>query len=312
MKKSYFLVPIQMLILLLFVVIFWYPPMKYHDSIEDTIFKDSLHTKYSIDPGISELDNYKKSIILTGYKKAIDEISKRNDYGHDWFHYKFLIIGAIISVLVYSTRKSKHEEFKVLIESDRAIIIFGVCTLICFCIDIHIRQNITVTNQLGMWVAHYIEPLVSNDVITPEKSTSYLGWEQFLRVKIESKDNVILGLHQDYWYSAGFWPALHILTWIMYFLYATLRIHQPIKFRDEKNRAKVFLFYSIHITIIVYAIMGTILPSSFELNVFPFMDDGYISPKNASVIFAGIGIAILLFNLLLNSLSVRIQQKEGN
>ncbi len=268
--------------------------MSLSPEIKKVIFTDTLCTQYKIDTSLIKQNDQslRREIILIGYKKAVDEISSRNDRSNSWFHIKFLIIGAILSVLGYSVFKKRLDGIKDIIEWDLFYMLIGICALISFSIDIQIRQNVLVTNQLGLWISQYIEPLVNKGLVVPEhyltSSHTYIGWEQFLRISGTQK-----GFQMDPIYSLTFWPASHILTWILYISYLILGLTNQ---NSEKNHkiAKQFLFFSIHISIILFAIMGTSLPNILRINIKPFGRELFVKPMIATSVFVCMGILIAL------------------
>jgi hypothetical protein len=281
---------------LLFFV-FWYPPLRYSEAVTAHLSADSLNLGNYFDTIHVSENSLKSEIVLEGYKKAITEIAARNEHGYSWFHFKFVVVGAILSVIGFSVFKEKWRDQYELINSDLFYILLSICTIFSLNIDIQIRQNVLATNQLRLWIANFIEPYVNNIIfiqgnINHASQPYYIGWEQILRISGEQS-----GFQMDSLYSFIYWPTMHILTRILYISYVFLCFNQGRIYEGYRN-VKFFLFFAVNISIVVYAIMGTALPSIIEVNIMPFGNEKYVLPWKAALIFGGCGALILIFNYI--------------
>lgn len=164
---------------ILLTLIYWAPPLNLIDE----------YKTFSKKPVINgEFKDRIERMLVEEHKKVTDEIFERNKQANQWFHWKFLIVGALIGG-IFGYVGWKKEKFKNVLEcfnSELFFIVVGISTILCLVIDIHIRNNITVVNQLGTWLTYYFEPAMTGlEFSANEKGVTekLLGWEEFLRVE---------------------------------------------------------------------------------------------------------------------------------
>ncbi len=196
---------------------FWNPPIDLVDH----------HKSFSQLPIV--LPNFDKAGAQKEHDKTTAEILERIKMNNEWFQRKFALVGGLLAYLVGLTgvaayRRTRDENpdpsrvsaeastvLRELFFSDGFVIVLGIATALCLVVDIHIRENTLITDQLGMWIAYFYEPMIIRTSFDPGISKGYLGWEQLLRVNG--------GLHKDQFHAIFFWSSLHSLTMILFFFY---------------------------------------------------------------------------------------------
>jgi hypothetical protein len=213
------------------------------------------------DPGPLQED--RRLIMGEEIKKANEEIRMRLDQEDQWYHYKFLIVGGVLAAFIgrfaigRKDRKDSEEQLEDLLRSNATCLAMALACVLAFAVDIHIRNNMTVTNQLGNWLAYYAEPTLQHSCFQSSMDSGpLLLWENFLRVD--------RGMHVSLLYSFTFWPHLHFLTAVLYLIYLAI-FHRAIRdARTKDPRLTLAGFVLVHISIGVFAWVAHTAPENFE------------------------------------------------
>ena len=129
----------------------------------------------------------------------------------------------------------------------------AVCSL-SLMIDLHIRENAVVVNQIGLWIACHIEPLyLGTNAFLPH---SFVPWESFLRREG--------AMHTDIMNSITFFWPIHILTVVCFLLYLINASAAMIKYQRIRIKVEVLAFWLVHSCLIVLAWTGHYLPPNFQ------------------------------------------------
>ena len=220
-------------------------------------------------------------------QKANDEILLRVGQEDTWFHYKFIFVGAMLAAFgsVFTFRRKKLDvELAVIIQSPTTCTLLALACVVALSIDIHLRNNIIVIQQLGLWVARYAEP-----ALMPAAATTYLPWEQFLRTGG--------GMHSDSLYGFAFYPHLHFLTWAVYASYLACFHAIAVRASKSADRRQPYAlltggFVAVHAAFAVFAWVGHFVPGALETNMIPFGDECWRT--GASAAFGYLLLALLL------------------
>lgn len=209
-------------------------------------------------------------LIRLELQKANAEIQLRVGQEDTWFHYKFLLIGALLAAFggafTVGARKADAPDGMAIASSPTTCMLLALSCVVALAIDIHLRNNIIVIQQLGLWIRYYAEP-----ALMPAGATGFVPWEGFLRTRDA-------GMHSDNLYGFLFYPHLHFLTWVVYTLY--LCCYQSIVVRDSGRlphgpRPHGILtagFVGVHISFAVFAWVGHFVPGALTTNVIPFAE----------------------------------------
>jgi hypothetical protein len=214
-------------------------------------------------------------LIKVEHQKAIDEIKLRIEQEDTWFHYKFLFVGGLITMFLAYVGFGKSGKFKArerlyeIIESRSTCAVLALATVVALAIDIHIRNNILVVQQLALWIANYVEPAFLRN------SEGFLGWERFLRSS-ESGE----GMHSDDLYGFIFYPHLHFLTWIIYVLYLGSFLNLAFSSsrgenkRDKEEAEQAYVVAGISCALVnvslgAFTVTAHYAPSAFEYKILP-------------------------------------------
>lgn len=253
-----------LLSVMLLIPIFWLPPMDLNKDLKS----------YSESPSyIININSPKAKLLIEEHKKAVDEISLRLAQGNDWFKWKFLIVGGVIMgafTFVSLRQKINLEDpqdqslnnlLTILFSSYYLLLVLALAVILSIIIDFHGRHNIIEINQLGLWIAYFVEPTFYGALSTESNCLNQLlGWEQFIR---QGKGS----LHTDIFSSIANWTLLHLLTVIVYGSYLVV-LRQASQ--NELNTEYWFIkssFVLVHISILAFAIFGHTIPGNFHFIV---------------------------------------------
>ena len=239
------------------VAVFSFPPM-------------SLPDKYQY---YSDLDTNKKLLnpssdrfILAELQKGINEIQMRLQDQSSWFHYKFLFVGGLLAAFLglfpyallrtrlSGERQDSGAQLEKTLQSPLATIALAAFCSLSLMIDLHIRGNAIVVNQIGLWIASHVEPLYLGTNVFPPHS--FIPWETFLRRGG--------AMHTDLVNSITFFWPIHILTVICFLLYLINARTAMVKHERIIIKVEVLAFWSVHSCLIVLAWTGHYLPPIFQ------------------------------------------------
>jgi hypothetical protein len=249
----------------LLMLIFSAPPMQLKESLRR--YSDSANCPASTRDDLTSFHDDKKLILEEEVKKVNEEIKMRIDQEDHWYDYKFLIVGGLLAAFIgrfaikSKSDKTPEEQLRGLLGSNATCLAMALACVLAFAVDIHVRHNMTVTNQLGNWLAYYAEPALQHSCFQHSVETHpLLMWENFLRT-----DG---GMHVSTLYSFTFWPHLHFLTGIVYLIYLAI-FHYVMQHPEPKERLLTFAgFVLVHGSIGVFAWAAHSAPESFEFT-FP-------------------------------------------
>jgi hypothetical protein len=218
-------------------------------------------------------DDFQK-IALEEHKKAIEEINLKQQHGQESYQWKFFVVGAVFwGALKYikihrpARSESEPEDIDKFLSTDAMVVFMSLALILSMIIDIYERDNIIVTNQIGLWIAYYIEPALYhvnhinfNENVGPLK---YYGWENFIRLK---------GcLHNDTLNSILLFSGLHLFTVLLYGVYAIAfrgLTEKAEKAEVKHSRLICYSAVSVYLTIGFVGISGHSLPDNFVFLIF--------------------------------------------
>ena|SRR5215831_8985618 len=177
----------------------------------------------------------------------------------------------------------------------------------------HVRANLCQTDQLGLWIRYYVEPVLlhtpsnSDGGLVSPMPDKFRGWEEFLRQHASDSDNdgavsaTPTSVFRFHWkpaetrgtgmHSGELWnllydPHAHFLTAFVYVLYIWIFqafARQPIVDEKSRDRCLVALacFAVVHLSFFAFTWIAHSGPEMFELKLLPFANawaSGYIVP----------------------------------
>lgn len=213
------------------------------------------------------------NFISAEFQKAVSEIQMRVDDQSRWFQYKFLFAGGLLTAFFglfpYAHIKTgscgdngwKSSEVvlnRVLNSNALSFSIAAICIL-SLMIDLYIRCNAIVINQIGIWISSFVEPIYYNDYWYNQGD--FVLWEKFLRIKNGAHAGG--GMHSDIINSVTFFLPIHILTIFCFIIY----IVSVSELQENSIRINVLAFWGVHSCLIVFAWTGHYLPSIFQAEI---------------------------------------------
>jgi hypothetical protein len=170
----------------------------------DPIHLDPRLTVYASNAGDLKLREGAHGIIEKENEKAVAEIKLRSEQEDTWFKAKFVLVGTLlasaITFLGLASRDASAKADQLLkawLRSPSLFAVLSFASAVTIGIDIHLRSNMSVVQQLGLWITYYVEPALlrtsypanhsaSKGVAAPDPQvpSGFLGWEQFLRVEL--------------------------------------------------------------------------------------------------------------------------------
>jgi len=246
-------------------------------------------------------------------KKAVEEIKNRDLEEDSWFHNKFILVGGLLAATMgyigfgvpggpQSPQESPGERLTTLSKSQSTAVILALATVLALGVDMHVRGNTCETDQLGLWIRYYVEPVAFHAKPEPDVSESFLknvrGWEEFLRESVppsptaqpkkksvnwESSEGA--GLHSDELQSLFYDPHIHFLTVFVYVLY--LAVFQTFACRrgtgsaSDEHIIPTICFAVVQVSFFAFAWIAHSAPQMFKIKVLPFSlayEAGYLVP----------------------------------
>lgn len=244
--------------------------------------------RFATDPAMEALSVEEiKTIRALAWKeneKAIAEIAARGAQEDTWFQYKFGLIGALLVGVTYLKLRATRGEgdkgavtLKEFWYSPASATLLAVACVAALACDIHVRSSSCVTNQLGLWIAHYAEPMLSGQPFVADDVERFVPWEQFLRSTPAGDRDA--GMHNSEMWSLTFWPHFHYLTAMIYLLYAIIFQDLCLERRrwnldDDKKVAPLVLCIGsvfVHVGFFALAWVAHAAPEAFEFRIVPFI-----------------------------------------
>jgi hypothetical protein len=208
--------------------------------------------------------------------KVFDELGARIGYMDSWFHYKFVLIGAVLALTLNQFlaamfgKKAKHFQKSVIPGvpdlHHAAALVLAPCCLVALVADIHIRIDAIMTGMLGNWIAYFVEP--------DPKGTGLYFWENFLRLDARLHD-AAGGLHRNWVAQFTFSPHLHFLTWPLYIAY--IWVFQEIALTQvETNRVLVRgTWWVVQVALLSFVVVAHSTPFAYDMKVY-HLDSGVV------------------------------------
>lgn len=247
-------------------------------------------------------------------QKGSNQIHGSVSGGNEWFHVKFVMIGALVAGLLWrlgfdnSASRSKTNEggksgpgetsspadqtLANIAKSNATCTGLALATAVALMIDSQTRQTDYITKQVGLWMAHYFEPAMLGLSAAPDAITSphahglgpdFLAWEQFLRVPGAMHTDL---LHA--WLLSAFG---NFATWGIFLLYLVLLRRIPAE--GEQGPIRRAGFAIVHLLLIAFAVVAHTAPAVFTL-VLPWGSE--VSGRWAWAWFCAFAIALTALN----------------
>lgn len=209
-------------------------------------------------------------------EKANTEIQSRLNQETEWFKLKYYVVGVLLlGFLVNAYFKHDSDEsdtitfqFQHALTSPITSFILSLTVMVAVSIDMQIRAGRIVINQLGTWIAHYVEPLLLGT-----GKHGGLGWEQFLRLGG--------GYHANTTYAMTFWTNIYYLSIVLYTLYLTAT-RSALDIKSTHAPIVWYGFWLLHVTLYVGALSNHVVPFTFEVTWFPLLtgwwQNSYVHP----------------------------------
>jgi len=295
------------------------------------------HFKYHNNPSAVEVrfppGNTAWDLLKDEHKKVVDEIKMRIEQEDAWFRYKFILAGGLLTAFLVNMvglggnqdrgTDSDHQ-LKRLIGSKATCMALAMACVVVTVIDIHIRSNIGVSNQLGLWIANYVEPASLQRPFDQSKLENfllpYLPYEQYLRVPPYEQyqrvppDGPGSGMHEDYVSHLIYWAHLHFLTFTIYVVclgsFQTYYINlNRTTGNNQPNQSELqFLFFItfgfIHLSVLFLTLTIHYVPGAFEVKlgildlVLPkaWCPGGFCSGQLSAVVYSIIAFVLVVVN----------------
>lgn len=226
------------------------------------------------------------TLLIEQHKKCGEEIKMRLEQEEVWFHYKFVFLGALLAGYLFRTllkepKGDQYEEFlspKLLREvfgHVSTLILLGICCAVCIVLDMHIRANRIVINELGSWISNVAEPAIYG----PDWDNSrVIGWEHFLRLSG--------GHHTDPAFHLLFWPEMFLVTVAVYASYSYVffwqvrrQIRETNDERRLEERLQIGTYCLLHFLILVCALSTHYAPPNFRLRPWWWQSEEGLTPN---------------------------------
>lgn len=244
----------------------------------------------------------RRAILIEEVKKANEEIKMRIDQEDRWYDYKFLVVGALLATFLGQFARAgpqPDDQVLHLFHSGASCLALALACVLTVAIDIHIRDSMTVTNQLGNWLAYYAEPELLHSTFQRTAGVQFLAWENFLRIE--------QGMHNSILYSVTYWPHLHFLTLVVFITYLAV-FHWLYPYQTRPLSQLILAgFFLVHLALGAFAWISHTAPETFEFTPFPFSGLA-VSGWKAPLIYFALVVVLLLVNLLYsNRLRLRLR-----
>lgn len=260
-----------------------------------------LQSRHLAENGAATKHNITEAL-MAEHESVRAEILERIRIEHEWFTYKFLVVGALLAgtLGLAGAARAWRTEFRDLgdfLRSREFMIVLGVSVVVCLTIDIQVRRNVLVINQLGAWIATQFEPAVLGANSTPPSNGVY-GWEQFLRLPLPTNVPTQAGgggagMHASEAYSMLFWPAVHSTTVLCLAAYLVSFAHHRARARSAETLERM-LFWLVVGAAILFGAMSRAMPSTFEIKPVPLVAY-WTEPAVGSLIAAALAGTLGLF-----------------
>lgn len=289
-------VAVLILASMLLIVLFAFRPVRLQSGL----------LKYDVATA-KPLDGTARELIRLELQKANDEIKLRIEQEDTWFHYKFLLVGVLLAAFLgylgfgdgrlfgESNRgtpqkeRSPKERLDEILDSRATCSVLVMALVVALTIDMHVRNNAIVIQQLALWIANQVEPAFLQTAFSSQATGAFLPWEQFLRVEFPAA-----GMHRDDLYGFAFYPHLHFLTWVLYMFYlgsfqklslAHGRLLKPNESaRLQQPWITIAGFVLVHLSFAAFAWIGHYVPGALELKILPWRES-WKSGSNAAIYY---------------------------
>lgn len=251
-----------------------------------------IRSQHLVRGGPTVRDEVTLELVRKELDKANQEIQLRIGQEDTWFHYKFLLLGALLAAFggafTFGARQNRAMDLASTMRSPAMCIFLALACIVAVAIDIHLRNNIIVVQQLGLWIRHYAEP-----ALTGTAGSGFKPWEQFLRMPGA-------GMHSDNLYGFLFYPHLHFMTWVVFALYLccfhAIALDRAATKRQVPDAFLPGSFAGVHLAFCMFAWVGHFVPGIFETNVIPFAQCWHTGAR-AAVVYLGLAILLGFANL---------------
>jgi hypothetical protein len=152
-----------------------------------------------------------------------------------------------------------------LLHSNATCIVLALAVVVAATIDIHIRSGVTIMNQLGLWIAHHVEPAFLSFTVN---GSGFVPWENFIR----QGSPLNASLQLDDLYRFTFWPHLHFLTFVIYLLYLVVLQTICLESPERPGWSTLVGFVLVHTSLFAFAWAAHAAPSAFKFKPIPFID----------------------------------------
>ena len=266
-------------------IILWLPPSRLHEKLGR--FDESTLP-------IRE-DKHAFEALAAQQTQVREEILERIRFENQWYQYKFLVLGGLFvgSFGLAAKVKSRFDSFEHFLKSREFMLILGVAVMVALMIDIHVRLNILVMNQLGTWLAKYYEPAMFGPLAKPNDPAAFQGWEGFLRIEAPG----ITGMHQSSLYSLTFWPAIHLTTLLPLTAYCVSFAYRRVHYKHEEQSIDLFIYLAFVAVLSLFATMSRAIPETFQIRLLPFISV-WSPPLVGSAIAAAASLLFLFVPLV--------------
>jgi hypothetical protein len=283
-------------------------------------------------------DSTAEKFLLEENKKAVEEIRNRDLEEDSWFHNKFILVGGLLAATMgyigfggpKSPQEPPGERLTTLSKSPSTAVILALASVLALGVDMHVRGNACVIDQLGLWIRYYVEPVAfhAGPDSNPPKSSlkNFRGWEEFLRVEASQPTKTVdwnhsggAALHSDELQSLFYEPHIHFLTVFVYVLY--LAVFQTFACRRGTGLASdgrvmlIICFVVVQASFFAFAWIAHSAPQMFETKVLPFSlayEAGYLVPLHYLVPCLALVILNIPYICLLSPKWIQSSGKEAS
>jgi len=154
---------------LLLVLTFWVPTLEIHNTIKEKYDLNQSETKEPYELTQVQFDFFKKQ-----YDEATKEIASNGAAINKWFEYKFFVAGSLLAALIFNlylrspskgNETTPRQKMKRITKSPTFCLIIGLVLVICISIDMQIRSKATGSIQRGLWLQHFVEPVLNFGIV---------------------------------------------------------------------------------------------------------------------------------------------------
>lgn len=263
----------------LLIVLFAFRPVKLQNELMK--YNDSMQSG-ATEASAKPMGGAARELVKLELQKANDEIKLRIEQEDTWFHYKFLLVGVLLAAFLgylgfgdgkfgFGFGKSRKtgtpkERLDEILDSRATSSVLVLALVVALAIDMHIRNNAMVIQQLALWITYHVEPAFLQTAFEGKATAAFLPWEQFLRV-----ESPVAGMHRDDLYGFAFYPHLHFLTWVLYMFYlGSFQKLSLVHSNESKRQHKSITmagFVLVHLSLAAFTWIGHYVPGGFQLKV---------------------------------------------